>query len=224
MTENLIKGIKQIKERDTYSSGGFKQDLGFGVSPVVITIDLQKSMSDPDAPRASNNINEVVANTNEVIKMAREAGIPIIHVRANRLNDPEKTDLKIGRYKERNGGLESRDDDQSEFHNDLDVRENDLILEKGNPSAFHGTQLQPILTSNEIDTAIITGCNASGCVRATTVDAVQDGFKTVIIPECITDRTEEQVAMALVDFDLKYADIMSMDEIIEHMDSAVLAD
>ncbi len=219
MAKSLTSEIEKIKNRETYAEGGFKKELGFGNSPCVITIDLQKSSADPDAPRTSKNIEQTVENTNEIIETAREVDIPMIHVRAKRLNNPEKTDLKIGRYKERNDGLKERKPSDSEFHENLDVKENDLILEKSNPSAFHGTQLQPILTANEIDTPIFVGCNASGCVRATVVDAVQNGFRTVVVPKCITDRTEEQKTMALVDFDLKYADVMSSEEVIDQMES-----
>ncbi len=221
MSSNIIKQIEKVKKKDTYQDGGFKTDLGFGENPVLVTIDLQKSMTDPDSPRSTKNAEETIKNVNEVIKSARQGEIPIIHVRAKRLNNPEKTDLNIGRYKQRNGGLNKNNTDRSNFHKDLDVRENDLILEKNNPSAFHGTQLQPILTSNGIDTTVIVGCNASGCIRATTVDAIQDGFRTVVIPECITDRTKEQTAMALVDMDLKYADLKSSNEVISEFKNTV---
>ena len=52
-------------------------------------------------------------------------------------------------------------------------------------SAFFGTDLITRLTSKNIDTLIIMGCTTSGCVRATTVDAIQYGFRPIVIEDAI---------------------------------------
>jgi maleamate amidohydrolase len=41
-----------------------------------------------------------------------------------------------------------------------------------------------------IDTLIITGCTTSGCVRATSIDALQYGYHGILPEECVGDRAE----------------------------------
>ena len=49
----------------------------------------------------------------------------------------------------------------------------DLLLEKQYSSSFFGTHLQSTLTGMGVDSLLICGFSTSGCVRATTVDAMQ---------------------------------------------------
>ena len=66
----------------------------------------------------------------------------------------------------------------------------DVILIKQYASAFFGTSLAAMLTAQGADTLIITGCSTSGCVRATAVDAMQNGFRPIVPRECVGDRHE----------------------------------
>jgi nicotinamidase-related amidase len=67
----------------------------------------------------------------------------------------------------------------------LDFRETDTLLVKKYASCFFGTDLGSRLVAQRVDTLIITGCTTSGCVRATAVDAVQYGFRPMVVREAI---------------------------------------
>ena len=68
-----------------------------------------------------------------------------------------------------------------------------------------------------IDTAIVTGCTTSGCVRATAVDAMGHGFRPIIPRECVGDRAEGPHEANLFDLQQKYADVMSLREVKEEL-------
>src|SRR5690606_10640007 len=64
----------------------------------------------------------------------------------------------------------------------------DPLITKSGASAFWGTRLAALLTSTHTDTVIVTGATTSGCVRATAVDAVQNGFNVLVPRDCCADR------------------------------------
>ena len=59
---------------------------------------------------------------------------------------------------------------------------------------------------------IVTGASTSGCVRATAVDALQHGYRVVVPREAVGDRDPAAHEQALYDIDLKYGDVVSLDE------------
>ncbi len=63
-----------------------------------------------------------------------------------------------------------------------------------------------------IDTVILAGCSTSGCIRASAVDAVQHGFRTIVVRDCVGDRHEAPHEANLFDIDAKYGDVVSLDE------------
>jgi len=48
----------------------------------------------------------------------------------------------------------------------------DTVIYKRNPSAFFGTTLDTELQVMNVDTLVICGVSTSGCVRASTMDAI----------------------------------------------------
>ncbi len=70
-----------------------------------------------------------------------------------------------------------------------------------------------------VDTAIVTGCTTSGCVRATVVDSMGNGFRPIVPKECSGDRAEGPHEANLFDMDQKYADVMTLSEVLSELDA-----
>jgi hypothetical protein len=68
------------------------------------------------------------------------------------------------------------------------------------------------------DSLIIVGESTSGCVRASTVDAYSYGFHNVVVEECTYDRSMLSHKVNPFDLHHKYADVMHVDEVIEHLE------
>ena len=92
------------------------------------------------------------------------------------------------------------------------------MLEKHYPSGFCNTDLTGWLAKRGVDTAIVTGCTTSGCVRATVVDAMSNGFRPIVPRECSGDRAEGPHEANLFDIDQKYGDVMSLEEVLDELD------
>lgn len=82
-------------------------------------------------------------------------------------------------------------------------------------SAFHETNLSSLLTWHKVDTVIATGGSTSGCVRATVVDSLSHGYRTIVLEECVADRYESPHFASLSDMAAKYADVLPVAEVIE---------
>jgi len=93
----------------------------------------------------------------------------------------------------------------------------DSLLVKKYASCFFGTDLVSRLMNQRVDTLIITGCTTSGCVRATAVDAVQHGFRPMVVREAVGDRSVPAHEQSLFDLNAKYADVVSLDERLQYM-------
>jgi maleamate amidohydrolase len=74
-----------------------------------------------------------------------------------------------------------------------------------------------LLRHRRVDTLIITGCTTSGCVRATAVDAVQSGFRPMVVREAVGDRSKPAHDQSLFDLNAKYADVVGLDETLQYI-------
>jgi maleamate amidohydrolase len=93
----------------------------------------------------------------------------------------------------------------------------DLIIYKERASGFFGTPLIAHLTRLGIDSLIVCGETTSGCVRASTVDGYSYGFHMSVVEECCFDRHHLSHKVNLFDLHHKYADVMHLDEVKNHL-------
>ena len=95
--------------------------------------------------------------------------------------------------------------------------DSDTLLVKKWPSFFHGTPLHSLLTASKRDTVIVTGCTTSGCVRATVVDAIQHGYRTLVPEDCVGDQGTDAHESNLRDVHRRYAEVTTADETIAYI-------
>ncbi|MGJ8609793.1 MAG: isochorismatase family protein [Octadecabacter sp.] len=103
-----------------------------------------------------------------------------------------------------------------------DSEEDDIILYKNQASAFFGTSLSTLLARAKCDTFFVAGCTTSGCVRASSVDAMAHGYPPFVIRDCVADRTAAQHESNLIDIHSKYGEVISFTDatsIISTMDA-----
>ena len=69
------------------------------------------------------------------------------------------------------------------------------------------------------DTLIVAGTTTSGCVRATVLDAFSYNFRVALIEECVFDRMQVSHKINMFDMNLKYADVVSLQDSVEYINS-----
>ena len=93
----------------------------------------------------------------------------------------------------------------------------DVVVCKFGPSIFHQTPVVPYFIKEGVETVIITGCNTSGCIRASTIDSFQWGFRTIVPEDCVGDIEEGPHRDNLRDVGRRYADVSSADDVIAYI-------
>ncbi len=198
-----------------YDKQGFGNRVGFGSKPAVLVIDFINGFADPET-FGGGNIQESVEKTAELLAVARHMDLPIVftsHVYAEDGSEDGIFNLK-------SPGLEKlkRGSREVQVVDELEPRPGERILEKHYPSGFCNTDLTGWLAKRGVDTAIVTGCTTSGCVRATVVDAMSNGFRPIVPRECSGDRAQGPHEANLFDIDQKYGDVMSLEEVLDELD------
>jgi nicotinamidase-related amidase len=185
--------------------------VGLGSHPAVLVVDFSCGFTDPACGLGSELSAEVEA-TRRLLDRARERRLPVIFTTVgydDSLADagiwPQKmpglADLKLG----------SR---WVEIDERLGRREDEPVVVKKGASAFFGTNLTALLAARGVDSVILCGATTSGCVRATAVDLVQNGYATVVPRECVGDRENDPHEANLYDIQTKYGEVLALDDVL----------
>ncbi len=200
---------------------GFHGRAGFGARPALIVIDVNVGFTAPDSPLACD-LEEVVAAIQQLLEEARRADIPIVFTTVSYTEGDKRTAAafidKVPALLTLQAGSRWVEIDPR-----IAPRENEPVVNKLFASAFFGTALSSLLAANWCDSLIVTGASTSGCVRATAVDALQHGYRPIVPREAVGDRNADAHVANLYDLDAKYADVVSLAEVIEYLEELVAA-
>jgi maleamate amidohydrolase len=199
-----------------FAERGFGLRIGWGERPALLIIDMVKAFTDEKAMLGANLDRQIAAIT-PLLKAAHDRSVPVLFSTV-RYDDADLKDAGIWALKQKGVTTLKADGNGWEVDPRLDFRKGDTLLVKKYASCFFGTDLVPRLMAHRVDTVIITGCTTSGCVRATAVDACQNGFRPMVVREAVGDRSEAAHAQSLFDLDAKYADVVSRDDALLYLE------
>jgi ureidoacrylate peracid hydrolase len=99
---------------------------------------------------------------------------------------------------------------------DLDVREGDLRIRKNRYSAFipGASDLERQLREKGIDSVLIAGTLTNVCCESTARDAMQLGFRTVMVSDANATRTDEEHRATLTSFIQSFGDVRTTNSVI----------
>jgi len=204
-------------DEEFFKQRGFGLRIGFGERPALVVIDMLKAFTDPNMTLGAN-LDAQIEVIKPLLAAARERKFPIIFSTVI-YEDADFKDAGIWALKQKGVVTLKAGTNGVEVDPRLDFRKTDTLLVKKYASCFFGTDLVPRLLAHRVDTLIITGCTTSGCVRATAVDACQNGFRPMVVREAVGDRSVSAHNQSLFDLDAKYADVVSLDETLQYLRS-----
>ncbi|HEY2942277.1 MAG TPA: isochorismatase family protein [Vicinamibacteria bacterium] len=193
--------------------------FGFGDKPAIVNVDLQCAYTRVGEfvtayethPRQLEYVNQLAA-------LARERRLLVVWTYVAYLESAEdcgvwgtRSDTPDSLQNIKRGSRRAQLDDR------LIIDPRDIVINKRMASAFFETQLASLLVWHKVDTVIVTGGSTSGCVRATVVDSLSHGYRTIVPEECVADKHESPHFANLYDMALKYADVVPVAEVIDHL-------
>ncbi|MGW0247399.1 isochorismatase family protein [Nocardia goodfellowii] len=187
---------------------GYGTPLGAGDHPAVLVIDVCAAYLVDDSPLRAP-VEDAVRAAATVVQRARAAGYPVLFTRVS--YQPGTGEGGLFRRKVPTLAVFEEGNPLAEFLDDPAPLPGESVITKQYPSAFHGTALAANLTAAGIDTLLITGLTTSGCVRATATDALQHGFRPLVVADACGDRDPRLHDANLFDLNAKYADVIDLD-------------
>jgi nicotinamidase-related amidase len=203
------------KAIEIYERSGLGRKSGFGKRPAVLVVDFCLGMTDPASPLGADMTNEVKA-TATLIQECRTKGLLVVYTTVQYAKGCKDGGAFIKKvpslriFEEGNGNW-------SEIDPRLERIPEEPVINKRFASAFFGTNLASLFTSEGVDTVIVTGSTTSGCVRASALDALQNGFMVIIPREAVADRAQAPHEANLFDLQAKYADVVSLEETLSYI-------
>lgn len=126
----------------------------------------------------------IVPKTAELLRGAREKGVPVIFCNDAHLRGIDH-ELKLW------GDHAIAGTKGAEVIPELELCEKDYVVPKRRYSGFFHTDLDLLLKELGVDTVILTGLHAHMCVRHTAADAYQLGYGIVVAKDATDSFTEE---------------------------------
>jgi len=194
----------------------------------VVTIDCQRGNLDPDIaslPVPADESKRILAGLNRLIGCARQKSIPIIHVDtsyepsllATHPFERAMLEAKQSFTPHRQSDFsrhKSPGSPEAELMPELDVRPEDYrVGSKRTFDSFHGTQLEILLRSLNVDTLLMGGCNTNTCVLATAFGGYVRGFRVVLLSDCVASAYGEDLhRFALANVQRRLGWVLSLGE------------
>jgi maleamate amidohydrolase len=205
--------MSEQQSADANYQGVWGNRIGFGQKPALLMIDFMQGYTQRGAPLFAPGVVSAVAESVELLASARQHGIAVVH-----------TNIRYHPGHFADGGMWVKKapvmkdmvegNPLAAFCEELLPLPEEVVISKQYASSFFGTSLASMLHAMGIDTVVLAGCSTSGCIRATAVDAVQHGFRTIVVRECVGDRHPDPHEANLFDIDSKYGDVVSKQEVI----------
>lgn len=218
LEDAYVPDVIPTTDLEYFEKGGFGGRLGWGEAPALLVVDLTKEFTSEEFSLGRSDVGDaVVEATARLLETAREAGVPVFYTKP----DGDLPSAYPGTAKEPEGGDRSVDREQGNvIRGEIEPREGEHVIEKPRASAFFDTHLASELHHYGVDTAIVTGMTTSGCVRATVVDAYSSNVRPIVPIECVGDRATISHEVSLFDMDMKYADVTSLTDVVDHVRGA----
>jgi nicotinamidase-related amidase len=198
---------------------GFHGRAGFGQKPALIVVDVNVGFTDPASPLVCD-LEDVVGAISRLLDEARRAEIPVVYTTVSFSEGDKRT---AAAFIDKVPALLTLEAGSRWVEIDPRIAPlpDEPVLNKLFASAFFGTALASLLASAGCDSLIVTGASTSGCVRATVVDALQHGYRPIVPREAVGDRNTDAHVANLYDIDAKYGDVVSVDDVVGHLEELV---
>ena len=197
-----------------YEHKGFSSRSGYGTRPALLIVDFINGFTDPGTGLGGDYGAEL-AVTAKLLDEFRTRALPVFFTAV--AYEPHLRDA--GRFVSKVPALSIlvKGSEWVKVDDRIRPRPSERVVLKKYASAFFDTRLDMELQGLGVDTVVIVGCTTSGCIRASAIDSMQNGFRTVVVRDAVGDRAETPHEVNLFDIDAKYGDVVSSRDVLEYL-------
>lgn len=202
------------RDEDRYRKQGFGNEIGIVGGIGLLIVDFVNGFADPDA-FGGGNIPQAIDRTRTLLATARARRWKIAHTRIVFADDGADANIFSLKVPTMLGLTESNP--ASAIVPELVPMPGEYVVRKTVPSAFSGTPLAAWYVTHGVQTIVVAGCVTSGCVRASVLDAMQAGFRPVVVSDCVGDRAIGPHEANLFDMAQKCGDVLALDALLSRL-------
>ena len=197
-----------------YERKGFSARSGYGTRPALLIVDFINGFTDPGTGLGGDYSAEL-AVTAKLLAEFRARALPVFFTTVAyepHLRDGGQFVAKVPALSILVKGSEwVKVDDR------IRPRASEQVVLKKYASAFFDTRLDMELRGLGVDTVVMVGCTTSGCIRASAIDSMQNGFRTVVVRDAVGDRAQTPHEVNLFDIDAKYGDVVPSGDVFDYL-------
>ena len=208
---------------EAYQSGLQQRVQPYGQRPALLVIDVTRAFCGEQGQSLAESLAEwptscgpaaweAMPHIEALLDATRRAGLPVVYTTAQpgaELYFGAVVKMPAGRRPviSRPGAVE--------IPAQIVPGDGELVLQKPKASAFFATPLVAHLQRLGVDSLLVCGTTTSGCVRATVVDGFSWGYATFVVQEAVFDRSRLSHEVNLFEMNVKYADVIPMQEALD---------
>ena len=177
----------------------------------LVIIDMQRDFLEPGGfgETLGNDVSQLaraVQPCADVLKLARAAGILVVHTREGHLPDlsdapPAKISRGAPSMRIGDSGPMGRILIRGEAGHDiipaLYPRDSEIVIDKPGKGAFYATDLGDVLRKYGIENLLVCGVTTEVCVNTTVREASDRGYRCVVLADCCASYNPEFHEMGL---------------------------
>jgi ureidoacrylate peracid hydrolase len=188
----------------------------------LVVVDMQNAFMLPGVAHALCPMAEkIVPNINRLAQAVRETGGTVVWIKTTFTEDAlESWSTYFEMVSPQHGAKRvealAAGSKGHQLWDSLDVRAQDLVVEKNRFSAFiqGSSDLAEILRGRGLDTILVTGTVTNVCCESTARDAMMLNFKTIMVSDGNAAVTDADHNASLCAFYLTFGDVMSTDMLV----------
>ena len=220
-TQEIKEALEKIFSADSqlYQGRGFQRRIGYGKRPALVNIDLANAWTREGNPFTCDGMDVIIPGVQKLLAAARAKNCPVVFTStAYNVTDGPNPDMGLWHHKIPVEVLKVGDK-WTQIDDRIKPLPTEQVIIKKRASGYHGTYLAGYLRAMGVDTVIVTGVTMTGCVRHTVEDTIAEGFRPIVVRECVGDRIAGAVEWNLFDIDSKFGDVEPLENVLKYLEN-----
>ncbi|WP_226011951.1 cysteine hydrolase family protein [Halomicrobium salinisoli] len=178
----------------------------------VVVVDVQNGFCHPDGSLYAPGSEAAIEPCAALVDRAREAGASVVFTRDVHPSEQFEDAHYYDEF-ERWGEHVLEGSREAELVDELEPREEDLVVVKHTYDAFHETQLEGWLDAHGIDDLVFCGTLANVCVLHTAGSAGLRDYRPVLVEDAIGAIEDDHREYALDHAEWLFGEVATLDDV-----------